>query len=95
MCKIKLRSDSFADVRVPRFDFINADYNKINRKLSEINWNILIGCSDISSRVDHNIVSDVIENNVLLKRCSESSYPPWYSMDLKRLVIDKIRAHVK
>ena len=30
LCKIKLRSDSFADVRVPHFDFINADYNIIN-----------------------------------------------------------------
>ena len=95
--KFLLYDRSIADVIVPRSDFLRADYLSINNVLNTINWGNLSDSVDVSNRLEqfNKALYGIIDNFVHAKRCSESTYPAWYSSDLKRLVIDKKRVHVK
>lgn len=76
------------------YDFRNADYFQINNYFASINWEELFSAAlgdTISAFYD--VLYTAIEHFVPLRRLSTSSFPKWFSSELKSLVIQKKIAH--
>lgn len=76
-------------------DFRNADYDSINTHLSWINWDILLEGQDLDEmiRAFYNQIYYTVHLFVPQRRFKQSTYPPWYTMELKNLIKSKKEAH--
>ena len=77
-------------------DFRNADYTGLCNYLAPINWNGILN-GNINNAVEqfYQILESAISLFVTLKRRYTSSYPIWFSGDLKQLIREKKAAHLK
>lgn len=80
-----------------QFDFIKANYNVINDKLLTLDWNFLHSENDINLITNkfYENVNTVISDHVPLKKFFSSTYPPWYSIELREAVSNKKAAHCR
>ena len=62
-----------------------------------MNWGLLMGDSDIVTSLNtfYSIVNKFIDENVPNQKSSLSTYPEWYTSELKKLICDKKEMHAK
>ncbi len=78
------------------FDFTNGDYDSLSSFLSEIDWQNLLSNSDTPDMVNtfYKIVYEGIEKYVPKRRFRDiSTFPLWYSSELKKCIFNKKIAH--
>ncbi|XP_050508061.1 uncharacterized protein LOC126885523 [Diabrotica virgifera virgifera] len=77
------------------YDFMNGNYFEFNNFLAAIDWQECLGYSDInvSTQVFNEILATGIAFFVSLKRYRSSSFPKWFSHDLRCLTREKKYAH--
>lgn len=77
------------------FDYANCDLVSLKSYLSEINWSTVICPADLNSCIEsfYNILYTGIELCTPKKRIFSSSFPKWFSKDLKALTFEKKKAH--
>ena len=85
----------FIDCDFEYYDFRSADYQDINLDLSNIAWEkLILDCSFEDAIFKfYKILQETISKKVPLKRYKNSSFPYWFSADLKSLLFDKKVAH--
>ncbi|KAF9824369.1 hypothetical protein SFRURICE_002031 [Spodoptera frugiperda] len=83
-------------------NYYKADYEAINRDLELIDWHDEFSlCSNVNDRLDkfYNIIDNIIKQHVPYTESKRGKYPPWYSLQLKKLLKQKqkfqqrIKAH--
>ncbi|VEN50967.1 unnamed protein product [Callosobruchus maculatus] len=77
------------------YDFKNGNYIELNNYLASINWQACLAHSDIniSTKIFYEIITFGIAYFIPLKRYKTSSFPKWFSQDLRTLTIAKRHAH--
>jgi len=80
-----------------RYDFGNADYVSLNSFLASLDWgNILYNVPlDEALRNFYNVIYKAIDSFVPIVRSHRSTFPVWFSGELKELVLSKKQAHLK
>lgn len=86
--------DDNPKISISCYNFKNADYNKINEALSNIDWTIL-NEGDIDQNTDffYSQLYNVISNNIPLTQHKESKYPVWFTKELICLINCKKESH--
>ncbi|XP_050311196.1 uncharacterized protein LOC126746844 [Anthonomus grandis grandis] len=79
------------------FDFKNGNHQGLNDYFFSINWDTIFNDSDINIMVSefYNILNFGIQCFVHQKRYKTSSFPPYFSTELRRLVFLKKSKHKK
>lgn len=84
------------------FDFGNADYAKLNDKISMIDWNKQLKFGSLDSKIQrfYDLLNDVIASTVKIKKRKSSIHPKWFdrtAVNLKNQVnrCHKMRRHHK
>lgn len=74
-----------------KYDFINADYNLIYKEIERIRWEILFKDANLEQSVDifYSNIEEIINKFVKKNRIKFSTYPVWFSNELKGLLIQK------
>ncbi|XP_050516568.1 uncharacterized protein LOC126891435 [Diabrotica virgifera virgifera] len=77
------------------YDFRNGDYFSINNYLASINWEglFLSGTADSMVVIFYDIIYSLIEHFVPLKKYKISTFPSWFSSELRNLIVCKKQAH--
>lgn len=80
-----------------KYDFVNADYDKINSELLLLDWNIIIGNLDCIAATEkvYEILNELFEKILRKKTVVTDNFPRWFSAKLKKLIIEKKIAHLK
>lgn len=79
------------------YDFAKCNYVELKTFLSNVDWSFILSESAIDTATEHfyNILLEGISFSTPLKRIYRSSYPVWFSNELKALTIDKKKAHLE
>ncbi|KAI5754712.1 hypothetical protein M8J77_010880 [Diaphorina citri] len=79
------------------FDYKKCDIKALKKSLSNVNWNSLLGQHDLECVVQsfYNVLSAGIALCTPQKRIFSSSYPRWFSSELRKLTVEKKKAHAK
>ena len=77
------------------YNFKRANFNGLNDSLSEIEWQYILGDTEIQPNVEkfYNVIEEAISKNVPKIRLKSDYYPCWYNSELKQLVGKKKEAH--
>lgn len=79
----------------PRHNFFKGDYDRIRNFLSEVDWNLefkaCISIDDVVSRF-YIVINKVISDFVPVQKQNRKKYPPWFSINLIRLLREKEKA---
>uniref|UniRef100_A0A6P7FD63 Uncharacterized protein LOC114328163 n=1 Tax=Diabrotica virgifera virgifera TaxID=50390 RepID=A0A6P7FD63_DIAVI len=77
------------------YDFNNANYVGLNNFLAGINWEQCLSRLDLDLAVDYfyEILAVGIASFVPVKKYQTSTYPRWFSRELRQLISQKRRAH--
>ena len=77
------------------YDFSNGDYFELNNFLASIDWNDCLRGKDINIATNmlYDILSTGIAYFVPLKKFRTSTFPKWFSPELKRLTMEKKIVH--
>lgn len=103
LCAILTPSNSTYDIYSTisydyfKLDFKSANFNVINAKLSEINWNEELNSLSVIEAIDkfYSIILTIIDNEVPKKHIKLSTFPNWFSKNLIDLIFKKKCAHKK
>ena len=78
-----------------RYNFKNADYYEINNKLISYNWLMYFDNNnlELSTSYFYDMLYKIIDSHVPKNKMSFSTYPIWYSTELKQLLKSKSEAH--
>lgn len=89
-------SSDFSPLHLVTYDYKNANYDLINEKINDINWNEELDNLNTLDAIDkfYYIVNSLIDENVKKKTIEFDNFPNWFSNKLKSLIIDKKKAHV-
>ena len=90
-------SDSWHDSANKIFkNFYRANFEVINARL-DLDWDSLFGDGDINYCLDkfYLVLNNIIEYDVPNQRCTPSTYPPWYTSELKNMISEKKILHSK
>lgn len=80
------------------YDFKSCDINAINNALASANWHpVFCNNSDVNMALNvfYDIIYNVVETFVPVKRFKSSTFPVWFSGELKNLIIQKKIAHAQ
>lgn len=85
--------DSLETNRRLKYFYDKADYEAISSALNEVNWVMDLNNSPLDNAVDifYAHLYNVRDKHVPHKIISSSSYPPWYSCSLKKLLKEKYK----
>ena len=99
-----LRKKFYLSTRWNLFDDLNFSKNLkrayhfevINAKL-DLDWDSFFGDGDINQCLHkfYLVLNNIIENDVPNQRCTPSTYPPWYTSELKNMISEKKRFRSK
>ena len=80
-----------------KLDFKSANFNVINAKSSEINWNEELNSLSVIEARDkfYSIILTITDNEVPKKHIKLSTFPNWFSKNLIDLIFKKKCAHKK
>ena len=87
--------DYLQDYNFDKYDFNNADYNNLQKSISHIPWNIILENLNIEESVDlfYKKLYEIMDKYIQKKKIKPSTYPKWYSLELKNILIKKKIAH--
>ena len=74
------------DKNLIQLDYIKADYEKINKKLDDINWDFLHSGTDINSITEtfYTKLNKVISKEIPARKSFSHSFPPVVQLGIKR-----------
>ena len=77
-------------------NFSLANFDNINHSLSNIDWDIELGNSDLDFMIDkfYALIHSCISSNVPIKSNFVHRFPPWFSNELKSQTLHKINQHL-
>ncbi|KAI5727805.1 hypothetical protein M8J77_007187 [Diaphorina citri] len=77
------------------FDFAKCDISKLKEFFESVDWSFLSSCDDIERATlrFYELLTAGIEISTPLKRVHYSSFPVWFSRELRSLVLKKKEAH--
>ncbi|XP_031355114.1 uncharacterized protein LOC116179461, partial [Photinus pyralis] len=80
---------------VYKFNFSKAPYDQINDYIRSVDWHSLFFNGDLESNVEnfYTVIYDILNVCVPKIKCFKSTYPPWFSSKLHKLIRDKKLAH--
>jgi len=72
------------DSKLKYRDFVNADYDIINEKLQNVNWDDILSGNNLDREICdfYDIVNSVISENVELKNKKTSNHPKWFNGEI-------------
>ncbi|KAG7308425.1 hypothetical protein JYU34_005625 [Plutella xylostella] len=78
---------------VSKYNFYKADYPSIREQLQTIDWDNTLKNMSASQSVDkfYEILYEILNNNVPLKRNTQAKYPKWFSPALKSSLKRKLK----
>ena len=78
-------------------DYVKGDYAAINSNLKAINWDSMNLDDDINTVTNefYGKVNSAISDHIPSRRVFNSSFPTWYSPELKETIFKKKMAHVR
>lgn len=76
-------------------NFKSADYTKICEAMGLIDWERVLDGFDVNenTRRFYDVLTDIIGEYIPLKTVKPDSYPPWFSRELKELIVEKKKLH--
>lgn len=85
------------DFQSLQWDFRNVDYDSLSVSLATIDWNSHLSHVNVDSNVSelYNVIYTIIQKHVPSRRLFSSTFPIWFSHELKSLISDKKIAHKK
>lgn len=74
-----------------KLNFFKADYESINKEISEVDWNVILCDQDINNNVEifYNKLNEIINKYAPKVKIDGSKFPIWYSKELIRLIKEK------
>lgn len=83
--------------RSVRHNFIKGNYDKLNSELSKIDWKSLLNYQDVDNTLEkfYEIVNPIIHNNLPTIKSIKSTYPIWYTDNLKKMLNEKYKCKQK
>lgn len=86
-------SDRMAASVSDRYSFWQGDYEAINAKLTELDWDALFrDCGDVNDYINvfYSKIREIISKHVPLTKVKpKSSFPPWFPKDLIKILREK------
>lgn len=85
----------YSNVDYMNYNFKNVDYDLVNQKLANIDWEAELAIFDTLQADDrfYKMLNEIIKENVLKKRTKSDNFPTWFSKKLKTLIVEKKIAH--
>lgn len=79
------------------YNYKNADYEIINRLISETNWDELLNkkSSEVAANIFYETIFSIIRKHVPSKVIKSNSYPIWFNTSLIHIFKNKNRAWIK
>lgn len=95
---IKFSSDGIKfikPIRTFKRNFMKADFEPINNKLSTFNWSTELDYNDVNSALErfNFILNDILNDHIPLIKPRSSDFPKWFSYKLISLIKEKERYH--
>lgn len=96
LIKLSVLFIEFLDYKEKIYDFINCNYNNIKSDIALLDWNGMLGCSNVNSAVDvfYENIFKIIDLRCPIKYLYTPKYPLWFSTILKQLIFKKKIAHL-
>ena len=78
-------------------DFYKCDFELLNNRLSDVDWESLFDNRDIDQSVDtfNTVIDDIIKATVPLSRDTPCHFPKWYNFELRSMIIEKKKLHIE
>lgn len=76
-----------------KYFYNNGDYDAICSALDDMNWHTILrdGSVDDAAAVLYNYIYNLRDKHVPHKKIAPSTFPPWYSFNLKKLLKEKYK----
>lgn len=78
-----------------RYNYFKANYDNINKKLTEIDWNASLHDCSVALNVFYDILFNVIKTNVPLTTVRSLKFPVWFSPVLIHIFKNKAKSLAK
>ena len=92
---ITIKQNTGLNYSIKYKNFRKANYEEINRKLSDIDWDTIFAGLDCEAKVDkfYKILDKEINLHVPLVNKTNNDFPSWFRHELKSFIFQKNRAH--
>ena len=75
----------------------NSNFTEISKALNQVEWDTALDYTNIDACVSnfYDKLNAAIEENVPKMKLTAHHFPPWYTAELKQIILDKKEVHAK